>query len=94
METSDRGMIDIERYDEADTPFLHGRISETMLEAMRNASAGAEFFDAFIDVSQASERGVASLQAVGTTLVGWSNCIPMLPQGVPMRPKSSEAFSR
>ena len=73
METSDRGMIDIERYDEADTPFLHGRISDTMLEAMRNASAWEpEFFDAFIDVSQASERGVASLQAVGTTLVGWS----------------------
>jgi len=72
METSDRGMIDIERYDEADTPYLHGRISDAMLEAMRNASVWEpEFFDAFIDVSQASERGVASLQAVGTTLVGW-----------------------
>ena len=39
MKTSDCGMIDIERYDEADTPFLHGRISDAMLEAMRNASA-------------------------------------------------------
>ncbi|MBO74290.1 MAG: hypothetical protein CMD33_03345 [Flavobacteriales bacterium] len=72
METSDRGMIDIERYDEADTPFLHGRISDDMLMEMRNASAWRpEFFDAFIDISQASGRGVASLQAVGTSLVGW-----------------------
>ena len=72
METSDRGMIDIERYDEANTPFLHGRISDDMMEEMRISSAWKpEYFDAFIDVSQASQRGVASLQAVGTTLVGW-----------------------
>jgi molybdopterin/thiamine biosynthesis adenylyltransferase len=72
METSDRGMLDIERYDEAGTPFLHGRISDAMLEEMRSASTWKpEFFDAFIDVTQASARGVGSLQAVGTTLVGW-----------------------
>ena len=91
METSDRGMIDIERYDEADTPFLHGRISDAMLEAMRNASAWEQVFDAFIDVSQASERGVAVASrrddAGRLASIVYRCC-----RGAPMRPKSSEAF--
>lgn len=72
METSDRGMIDIERYDLPGTPFLHGRISDELLEEMRSAPGWKpEYFDAFIDVNQASPRGVASLQEVGKSLVGW-----------------------
>ena len=72
METSDRGMIDIERYDFPETPYLHGRISDALLQEMREASGWKpEYFDAFIDVSQASPRGVASLQEVGQSLVGW-----------------------
>lgn len=72
METSDRGMIDIERYDFPETPYLHGRISDALLQEMREASGWKpEYFDAFIDVSQASPRGVASLQEVGKSLVGW-----------------------
>lgn len=72
METSDRGMIDIERYDQPDTPYLHGRISDSLLAEMRQAPGWKpEYFDAFIDMSQASKRGVLSLQQVGTQLVGW-----------------------
>lgn len=72
METSDRGMIDIERYDRPDTPYLHGRISDSMLQEMRNATGWTSaYFDAFIDISKASARGVESLQQVGTQLVGW-----------------------
>ena len=72
METSDRGMLDIERYDWPDTPFLHGRVSESMLHEMRRADGWTpDFFDAFIDVSAASERGRLSLSEVGKSLVGW-----------------------
>ena len=70
-------MIDIERYDEADTPYLHGRISDAMLEAMRNASVWEpEFFDAFIDVSQASERGWQVCKPSGRRWSAGPNCIP------------------
>lgn len=72
METSDRGMLDVERYDDPSQPFLHGRISEAMLEEMRDSSEWRpEFFDAFIDVKAASTRGVDSLKRVGDELVGW-----------------------
>ena len=72
METSDRGMLDIERYDQGIEGYLHGRISEEMLNDMMNANEWSpEFFNAFIDLSQASARGIKSLEEVGTTLVGW-----------------------
>lgn len=72
METSDRGMLDVERYDEMGTPYLHGRISEAMLSEMRAAAGWSPaYFDAFVDVAQASQRGVESLKAVGDSLVGW-----------------------
>lgn len=72
METSDRGMLDVERYDLPDTAFLHGRISEELLAEMRTAAGWIPaYFDAFIDVAQASERGRLSLLAVGESLVGW-----------------------
>ena len=72
METSDRGMLDIERYDQSGQAFLHGRISDDLLQEMRSAAAWTPaYFDAFIDVAEASARGVESLQQVGETLVGW-----------------------
>ncbi len=72
METSDRGMLDIERYDLEGSEYLHGRISEAMLKNMLQAEGWTpEFFNAFIDLSQASTRGVKSLEEVGNTLVGW-----------------------
>lgn len=72
METSDRGMLDIERYDQGVQDYLHGRISEDMLDDMLKATEWTpEFFNAFIDLSQASVRGIQSLEEVGRTLVGW-----------------------
>lgn len=72
METSDRGMLDIERYDQGVTGYLHGRISDETLEQMLEAKGWTpEFFNAFIDLSQASERGLRSLEEVGKSLVGW-----------------------
>lgn len=72
METSDRGMIDVERYDWSNQPILHGRIDEQMLEEMKEAAAWTPaFFNAFIDIENASERGRLSLEEMGKSLVGW-----------------------
>jgi hypothetical protein len=75
METSDRGMLDVERYDQPDSiasGYLHGRIDEAMMTELIVASGWKPaYLDLFVDLSQASERGVASLQEVGQTLVGW-----------------------
>ena len=72
METSDRGMLDIERYDQGVDGYLHGRISDEMLQAMLEAKEWTpDFFNAFIDLGQASPRGLKSLEEVGSTLVGW-----------------------
>ena len=72
METSDRGMLDIERYDHPGQAYLHGRISDELLQEMRSAAEWSPaYFDAFIDVAEASARGVESLQQVGKSLVGW-----------------------
>ncbi len=75
METSDRGMLDIERYDLPDSipeGYLHGRIDEETMEELINAPGWEPaYLDLFVDLSQASERGVSSLNEVGQTLVGW-----------------------
>ena len=75
METSDRGMLDVERYDHPEhipSGFLHGRISEEMMSEMLEASAwNPDYLDLFVDLGQASSRGVQSLQEVGVSLVGW-----------------------
>lgn len=75
METSDRGMLDVERYDtpeEIPDGYLHGRIDEANLFAMRHASGWDQaYLDLFVDLEQASTRGVQSLQEVGQSLVGW-----------------------
>jgi hypothetical protein len=43
-----------------------------MLEAMLEAKEWTpDFFNAFIDLGQASPRGLKSLEEVGSTLVGW-----------------------
>jgi len=73
METNDRGLVDIERYDlEEITGFLHGRIS---LEQLTTLAGGGEWtpelLDAFVDLSAISERAKESLAEVGKTLVGW-----------------------
>jgi tRNA A37 threonylcarbamoyladenosine dehydratase len=74
MDTSDRGMLDIERYDILDVTdgFLHGRIdSETMTSLRKRSHWDTETLNLFIDFSTASERGQMSLAKMGTELVGW-----------------------
>jgi len=74
MDTNDRGMLDIERYDhpERGSGFVHGRIDEATMRSFTNMERWTpEALDAFVDVANASERGQASLPKVGTELVSW-----------------------
>lgn len=74
MDTNDRGMLDIERYDhpERGAGFVHGRIDEATMQSFAQSQGWTpEALDAFVDVSNASERGRASLPKVGSELVSW-----------------------
>ena len=74
MDTNDRGMLDIERYDLLDRGpgYVHGRIDEATMQAFASSQGWTpEALDAFVDVGNASERGRMSLPKVGTELVSW-----------------------
>lgn len=75
MDTSDRGMLDIERYDWPDqipSGYLHGRIDEQMMLLFAGSNRWTpDALDAFVDLSAVSDRGRASLAEVGRTLVAW-----------------------
>lgn len=73
METNDRGLIDIERYDHEPSPgFLHDRLSQDQLEALAGGGAWTpELLDRFVELGQLSERGQQSLPLVGKSLAGW-----------------------
>ena len=75
MDTNDRGMVDVERYDRPELSgegYLHGRISELQMAAYGESQDWTpEALQAFVDVEKASDRGKASLAEVGQTLVSW-----------------------
>lgn len=76
MDTSDRGMLDIERYDLpeiAEKPgALHGRLTEADLLRLRRAESWNPVdLNLFVDLTEASPRGKESLSLVGSELVGW-----------------------
>lgn len=74
METSDRGMLDIERFDlEPELPILNGRLEgleEKSLSDLTNEQKKALIMN-IIDPENVSERGMASLAEVGKTLCSW-----------------------
>jgi len=75
MDTNDRGMLDIERYDRPEwtlNGFLHGRIDEETMKSFAQAKGWTpEALQAFVNVAEASDRGQLSLPKVGTELVSW-----------------------
>ena len=74
MDTSDRGMLDIERYDLPEgrgAGYLHGRISEADCDRLVEGRVEPQDLRLFVDLGEASERGRRSLAEVGATLVGW-----------------------
>lgn len=73
METSDRGLLDIERFDlDPAYPILHGNISEGFLEKETfNAEEKMALLYQCFDVTKASPRMIESLREVGKTITTW-----------------------
>jgi len=74
METSDRGMLDVERFDlETDRPPFHGLLGDTNADALRSLSFAEKVPHvlAIVDPRHASARGAASLAEIGRTLSTW-----------------------
>ncbi len=68
MDTSDRGLLDIERFDkEPKRAIFHGRIDEENIDY----SNMMMILDAILDLSQISDRGKLSLSEVGKTITSW-----------------------
>lgn len=73
METTDRGTLDIERFDlEPSRPVLHGRVPEVDPDALRGLSAGQRLaLVAGIVGYDVSTRAAASMLEIGSTLSTW-----------------------
>ena len=75
MDTSDRGMLDVERYDQPEKiapGYLHGRIDEASMELFVQCTGWTtEALHAFVDLDNVSERGRASIPLLGQELLAW-----------------------
>lgn len=74
MDTSDKGMIDIERYDlHAQLPILHGLLNHINLKEMNydSPSARIELLSAIVDFDKISPRAKLSLSEIGKTIRTW-----------------------
>jgi molybdopterin/thiamine biosynthesis adenylyltransferase len=74
METSDRGLLDVERYDlEPDRPLFHGLLPGVRSSDLEGLSIQqkAPFVLRILGAADMSARGAASLLEVGETITGW-----------------------
>jgi len=74
METSDRGVLDVERFDlEPDRPIFHGLLGDMDSSKLANLTTAqkAPYVIRLIGAREASSRGAASLLEVGQTITGW-----------------------
>jgi hypothetical protein len=74
METSDRGVLDVERFDlEPDRPLLHGRLGPVTSEDLAGLSLAQRgpYVAKMVGPAEASARGVASLLELGMSVTGW-----------------------
>ncbi|MCV7279889.1 Rv1355c family protein [Mycolicibacterium flavescens] len=74
MTTSDRGLLDVERFDaEPARPLLHGLIGDVEAARLRNLSSAEKLPHSLrlVDARQVSDRMAASLIEVGQTLSTW-----------------------
>jgi molybdopterin/thiamine biosynthesis adenylyltransferase/nitroreductase len=81
METSDRGLFDVERFDsEPDRPLLHGLIGKTGAEEVRRLSAAEKvpYVLRILGREGLSTRAAASMVEIKSTLKTW----PQLASGV------------
>lgn len=76
MDTSDRGMIDVERFDlDRNLPLLHGKISEDIsydfLRSLQTSEDKLPYITPFSGVESLSTRMKASAMEVGQTITTW-----------------------
>ncbi|MCE6989502.1 Rv1355c family protein [Dyadobacter sp. CY323] len=74
METSDRGMLDVERFDlEPDRPIFHGMLEGIPFEKFENVSDQdrLQLVMKIVDAANVSKRGQLSLVEVGQTIGTW-----------------------
>lgn len=70
METSDRGLLDVENYQNVSEPIFHGKIDESEIESLMLENSSAVLMR-FIDLSEASKRGVESMLEIGKSIDTW-----------------------
>jgi molybdopterin/thiamine biosynthesis adenylyltransferase len=74
METSDRGMIDVERFDlEPDRPIMHGLVGDVVADDVRNLSTNEKvpIVLRILGANSISRRMAASLVDIETSLKTW-----------------------
>lgn len=74
MATSDRGMVDVERFDlEPDRPVLHGLLTEADIGHLAGLSSRDKIPHVLriVDAAHGSARGAASMLELGQTLSTW-----------------------
>ncbi|MDP4663785.1 MAG: ThiF family adenylyltransferase [Salibacteraceae bacterium] len=73
METSDRGMLDIERFDlEPDRPIFHGMIEDFDWElALKDPNEKMKLLKRIVNFELLSERAKSSMAEIGKTLKTW-----------------------
>jgi tRNA A37 threonylcarbamoyladenosine dehydratase len=75
METNDRGLLDVERFDlEPSRPIFHGRLASAGAEALKHLDNRRKvpFALAIGDYERISVRGAATMAEIGRTTVGWA----------------------
>lgn len=74
MDTSDRGMLDVERFDNEDLGLLHGLVDNVDIEALSHIKNFDEFLPHVIPIlggENVSARMLASMLNVGETITTW-----------------------
>ena len=74
METSDRGVLDVERFDEEpDRPLFHGLVGDVDFKSLSDLSTEQKgpFVIRILGARDLSARGAASLLELGSTISGW-----------------------
>lgn len=74
MDTSDRGMVDVERFDlEPDRPIFHGKLAafESRDPSTFTAEDKQALLFSLVDYPQASERAKASFAEIGKRITTW-----------------------
>lgn len=75
MDTSDRGMVDIERFDlEKDRPLFHGLLAKLGTEEeiqSKMKDSRTIILMSILDYNNISERGKRSIQEIGKTITNW-----------------------